>query len=495
MSSGGVNVGARLVVGGGLRIDGFNFSGSVTFSASGSLFSASISNSFSLFGFRTVTMTGTIRSDGYVSLAGSVSFLVGNRTVLGADVSLSVGFSLSSGVADFSATASGTGYIAGWAAVTVSGSLNESGRLSLAFRAGSFGLGTYAWNLGSGGAVQAGPVSGATVFFDANGNLMPDNGEPISITDEFGYYTFEPEWFEPFDLNGNGVLDDSEGFIVAMGGIDITTGLPFVGILRTFATGHDTATPLTLSPLATVFTHLVATLGSRESANQALAEALGASLPPGIDFASFEPFDALLTGSADASRLYVGSVQLSSLVAGIHAYLSAAEPMIDAGALSSAVYSLLAAEIAGLRPGGSLDLSSQQTVLGIMGDVVEQLGIDLPLGASAAAEIMAEGAARLDAIAGSTDLDAIFRNKAAIQGPVADVLSGLGDGAITPAEAVAQATGDGYDELLAEVDPPGVPDDYERPPPPSIVFEDLPDGTVRVTVTAENSEPSLDENG
>src|SRR5262249_346616 len=47
----------------------------------------------------------------------------------------------------------------------------------------------------------------------------------------------------------------------------------------------------------------------------------------------------------------------------------------------------------------------------------------------------------------------------------------------------------GFDRLLAGVNPPGVPPDFERPAPPNLLIQPLPDGTKKITVTAEVSEP------
>jgi VCBS repeat-containing protein len=77
---------------------------------------------------------------------------------------------------------------------------------------------------------------------------------------------------------------------------------------------------------------------------------------------------------------------------------------------------------------------------------------------------------------------------------VAGVLAGLGNGSVTPENAVALATGAGFDALLAGVNPPGAPPGYERPPA-ILSIEPVADGTQKITVTAEASEPLLDANG
>ncbi|MFO0999931.1 MAG: calcium-binding protein [Planctomycetaceae bacterium] len=65
------------------------------------------------------------------------------------------------------------------------------------------------------GNVQTGPISGSTVWFDANNNLVLDPFEPSTHTDASGHY----ELFIPDHLNNN------KGVIRTEGGVDASTGL------------------------------------------------------------------------------------------------------------------------------------------------------------------------------------------------------------------------------------------------------------------------------
>jgi hypothetical protein len=65
----------------------------------------------------------------------------------------------------------------------------------------------------------------AVVFFDVNLNGLPDEGEPQTTSNGWGDYWLDIP-LETYDLNGNGVIDISEGVIVSQGGTDTATGLP-----------------------------------------------------------------------------------------------------------------------------------------------------------------------------------------------------------------------------------------------------------------------------
>ncbi len=62
-----------------------------------------------------------------------------------------------------------------------------------------------------------GRVSGATVFRDTDGDGVLDDVEFSTTTDAAGN-------FDPDNLPGSGAL-------VSFGGIDVSTGLPFIGML------------------------------------------------------------------------------------------------------------------------------------------------------------------------------------------------------------------------------------------------------------------------
>ena len=93
----------------------------------------------------------------------------------------------------------------------------------------STGGGGVAGSTSTTGFVIDGYISGATVFRDENGNGVLDDGEVSTTTDAQGAFT----------LGG-----DLDAPIVSIGGVDISTGLPFQGTLKAPA-GSEAVTPLT----------------------------------------------------------------------------------------------------------------------------------------------------------------------------------------------------------------------------------------------------------
>ncbi|MEM7066438.1 MAG: LamG domain-containing protein [Cyanobacteria bacterium P01_B01_bin.77] len=67
------------------------------------------------------------------------------------------------------------------------------------------------------------PIVGGTLFFDANGNGLPDGGEPLGFTDSQGRAVLRVP-YQFFDKNGDGVIDDQDGRIVLLDGVDSQTG-------------------------------------------------------------------------------------------------------------------------------------------------------------------------------------------------------------------------------------------------------------------------------
>ncbi len=84
------------------------------------------------------------------------------------------------------------------------------------------------------GTASNGYLDGSTVFFDHNFNGRIESLEPSSITGEDAHYNFRVD-HQIFDVNQNGSIDLSEGWVMALGGNDSSTGLslemPFVAPL------------------------------------------------------------------------------------------------------------------------------------------------------------------------------------------------------------------------------------------------------------------------
>ena len=151
----------------------------------------------------------------------------------------------------------------------------------------------------SSGSVVKGPISGAIVFRDMNGNYILDAGEESTTTSATGAYT----------LNGTG------GKIVATGGTDTTTSLSFTGVLAAPA-GATVVTPLTT---------LLAANSSLTSAE--LKSALGLTVDP----LTFNPF-ATGVNAADALKAEGAAAQVNTILTNLAVSVNGA----SAGAVSLA---------------------------------------------------------------------------------------------------------------------------------------------------------------
>ena len=133
------------------------------------------------------------------------------------------------------------------------------------------------------GRVIDGVIAGATVFADANNNGVYDAGEATATTDQYGRYTF---------------TTPASGPVIASGGTDQYTHLPFTGTL----TAPDGS--LAITALSTLVQKVM--MGSNVSVGQAslrVALALGLSLK--TDLTSFNPTAKVLNGVADAGKALV----------------------------------------------------------------------------------------------------------------------------------------------------------------------------------------------
>ena len=92
------------------------------------------------------------------------------------------------------------------------------------------------------GTASNGYLDGSTVFFDHNFNGRIESLEPRSITGNDASYDFRVD-HQTFDINQNGAIDLSEGWIMAFGGTDSSTGLPLE--LPFLAPLGEMLTPLT----------------------------------------------------------------------------------------------------------------------------------------------------------------------------------------------------------------------------------------------------------
>ncbi|MGY8665926.1 Ig-like domain-containing protein [Bradyrhizobium sp. UFLA05-109] len=213
-----------------------------------------------------------------------------------------------------------------------------------------------------------GYVSGATVFADANGNGSLDFGEVSATTGTNGNFTLDIG-------TGPWVGFDGTGPMIATGGSDVSTGLPFKGEL-TAPEGSTVITPLTT---------LVTVVGNQ---GEVLAS-LG--LPAGIDLTTFDPIAAAKAGSADGAATELAGAKVYDTVEMIAAAL--AGPGGTFGHALQAAFASLATTL----EGSGINLSDKTALSGLITQVAHTENVSLASGvADAVASIIAAGNTALD---------------------------------------------------------------------------------------------------
>ena len=138
-----------------------------------------------MWGYRTFTFNGWIRSDGYFDLDASlsVSLSSGGNGFTG---TLAVSLSRDSGGYSFFGDADGTLKVFGYTLASLDGWITSTGKVkfTITINAVLFSFsGTVGFDLANSVSFFDGPVAGGTVFFDSNLNLQLDPGEPFAVTD------------------------------------------------------------------------------------------------------------------------------------------------------------------------------------------------------------------------------------------------------------------------------------------------------------------------
>lgn len=241
------------------------------------------------------------------------------------------------------------------------------------------------------GRVLDGYLFGATVFADANGNRMQDGGEASTTTDSLGNFA--------------GLL--GSGNLVARGGIDISTELPFRGVLLAPA-GSTVVTPLT------TLAALLGVAGFADPVGMVLAK-LG--LPAGYDLLHADPIAGSALGDTDGRAVLVAGAEVQGTVALITAALVGAGQ--DAGA---AAFVAADAIMATLGSHAALDLTSVADIVAI----ALQAGLSNPA-ADAVAKVAAATNAGLEAALSSPMLIAdVASVQRVIQGAAASMIEHAG---------------------------------------------------------------------
>jgi VCBS repeat-containing protein len=212
-------------------------------------------------------------------------------------------------------------------------------------------------------ALEEGYISGATVLVDVNGNNKLDPGEVSTTT----------------DANGNFKLSGGNGPLVAFGGTDTSTGLPFKGQLSAPAGSTD------ITPLTTLLTGLA----SDPSAQSKVLSALGLSST--LNLTTFDPIAAAQSGSADGAATEVAGAKVYDTVEMIASAL--------AGAGGTFTPSLQAAfsTLASTLDGAGINFNDKTALSALIAQIAQTESVTLGQGvADTVASVIAAGNAALD---------------------------------------------------------------------------------------------------
>ena len=189
------------------------------------------------------------------------------------------------------------------------------------------------------GKLADGYIRGAQIYIDTNKNGVADTSEALA-----GVVT---------DTDGNFFLPSTapKGTIIAVGGVNIDTGVPNTIPLKA-PEGSTTINPLTTLVQAVVDNSAKpgASLLTATQAATKVAEALGLTLPAGTTLTSYDPLSATDTGALEAQQ---ASAQIATMVS-----LAASGNTSTANAVQSNLATLVSTSVTK----GSLVLEDTSTI-------------------------------------------------------------------------------------------------------------------------------------
>ncbi|RZI44301.1 DUF4214 domain-containing protein [Herbaspirillum sp. HC18] len=294
------------------------------------------------------------------------------------------------------------------------------------------------------GKVADGYVKNATVFADANGNGVWDEGEAKTTT----------------DANGDFVLTGAKGAIIATGGTDIATNLPHTGVLKA-PEGSAVINPLTSLQQA-----MVEQGKSAAEAEQAVTKAFG--IDTKVSLQDYDPLkvafnaDATADEKALAVKMQAAAAKVQNLlVTASNALVGAAGSGADTKTATTAVLSSLASNIA-KDSDGVVSFTDQSLLKTVLEDSTK-MTTDTTLQSASTkvadmsttfATILAETAAKVDSVVnGSTGSNAlsaiaqIAQVQTATQGTVAEkIQTAASSGSLSG--VVGAVTGSALDHIV-----------------------------------------------
>ncbi|MCZ4274179.1 DUF4214 domain-containing protein [Maritalea porphyrae] len=205
------------------------------------------------------------------------------------------------------------------------------------------------------GVVIDGKIAGATVGVDVDGDGVIGVNEPTVTTDDLGNFEF------PFGT--------ATGKLIAFGGVDIATNLPFVGQMEAPA-GSKVVTPLTtlISKLADADASTSKTLEQKVIDAQAVLKNVFGFADIKVDLAQTDIVKESTEGDSEpaadnlsdmqATQLYALAAKVAVYVRLGTAVIVGADDAIGSETASNALYEGLAHQLNLLGPNGVLDLDA-----------------------------------------------------------------------------------------------------------------------------------------
>ncbi|HQZ66160.1 MAG TPA: Calx-beta domain-containing protein, partial [Planctomycetaceae bacterium] len=316
-------------------------------------------------------------------------------------------------------------------------------------------------------SIYDGYLTNSTVFFDANRNGVLDfvdfNGdglqsedepnEPSSMTSDDGAVLLKVD--ETFDVDGNGIINEIDGIIVAVDGVDTSTGFPLAFPL----TGYFN-TP-GISPLTTLLTGLVEEHDfDVATAAQRVADALNL---PTADFIAMDSLAGVRAYNPDAPLVFKTAAMMHNTFTQLATTVSGAASAPPLYVVARAVISDMASRIT--DEGSTLDLQSRAVIDGLLRGIMVRVGVTLPENViSGAAEVIAAANQLTSGVTienSDSFLTQIVQSQVVAQGTVADALSAAASGATPISQVVSENTGTALQNQAANatigvIIPPGL---------------------------------------
>ncbi|HEY9644191.1 MAG TPA: hypothetical protein V6C57_27100, partial [Coleofasciculaceae cyanobacterium] len=291
-------------------------------------------------------------------------------------------------------------------------------------------------------------IADAVVFFDQNFNGVLDSGEPFTISYEDGSVALTID-LDKFDTNKNGVIDDTEGQRVAIGGYSPYTGL--LNDMKFVAPGDSFG----INSMTTLVSQLMQDGKDQSEAIRDINQSLG--LPADLDVGSFIPELALVGGDpALAAKFESVQSQVHTAIVQIGQVLNGASEKLSADAINQKVVQSITAQI---TSGASLNLGNVADVQKLLIASLASVQAADPTTKVAAvsaianqlAQVIAESNQRIEQASKAAPQDVlrmIGLTERVVLGKVATDLAAVGAGKKSVKALVSEYTGRGFDKQL-----------------------------------------------